>query len=77
MSKDYKYAVVYRDDGPKGMCGQSMSITREWTSVYLFKTEEEALEWLGDNPVRQERQDRKNPRCVICGEGYDDSLKIF
>lgn len=74
MKEEYKklYAVVYRDDGPKGPCGQSMSFTRKWTRVYLFNTEDEALKWKGSNPIAE---GRKNPYYAICGEGYDDSVK--
>lgn len=39
-------AVVYRDDGPGGPCGQSCHTTSPWTRVYLFNTEDEAREWL-------------------------------
>ncbi len=28
--------AVYKDDGPKGICGQSMSITRKFSSLFIF-----------------------------------------
>ena len=71
--KTNRYAVVYRDNGPGGPCGQSMSTTRNWTRVYLFNTEQEALEWIRDNPIGKGRE---NPQYVICGEGYDDTIEF-
>lgn len=67
-----KYAVVYRDDGPKGACGQSMSVTRKWTYVFLFNTEDEALRWMSQNPI--DKNSRKNPHYAVCGNGYYDSI---
>jgi len=34
------YGLVYEDDGPMGICGQSCSITCPWKKLYLFENEE-------------------------------------
>lgn len=34
------FAVIYEDDGPNGICGQSCSVTNPWKKLYLFKSEE-------------------------------------
>ncbi len=34
------YAVVYKDDGPSGICGQSCSITTPWVRLYLLSSYE-------------------------------------
>jgi hypothetical protein len=39
------YAIVYLDDGPSGICGQSMDTTSPHTRVFLFHSEGEALAW--------------------------------
>jgi len=38
-----KYFVHYKDDGPSGVCGQSMSITMPWDKLYLIKVDENGL----------------------------------
>ena len=72
--KTNRYAVVYRDNGPGGPCGQSCSITRLWTKVYLFHSEKDALEWIGANPIGS---GRKDAHYAICGNGYDDSIVMI
>lgn len=39
--KDGNVLAIYYDDGPSGLCGQSMSITCPYMSIHLFDTEEE------------------------------------
>lgn len=38
MSKENKitYYIAYKDDGPKGICGQAMSITSPWNKLIIF-----------------------------------------
>ena len=44
--------AVYRDDGPSGICGQSMEITCPHTAIHIFKSEEEFWTFVRDNPGR-------------------------
>jgi len=34
------FGLVYEDDGPSGICGQSVDITIPWKKLYLFDDEE-------------------------------------
>lgn len=58
------YAVVYRDDGPIGVCGQSGITTSPHTRVYLFDTENKMREWIQLNSHNIPK--RRNSRLVIC-----------
>lgn len=55
-------AIVYTDNGPRGACGQSCSITSSWTHVYLFSSVHEAREWLKTAPVMSHRN---RPRWIL------------
>lgn len=61
------YALLYLDDGPKGPCGQCMSITSPWRRLYLFDDYEEM--WLFSKTLCLDKCGRKNPRLeLIDGE---------
>lgn len=36
--------VVYTDDGPRGICGQSMSVTAPHTYIFIYKDEKSFLD---------------------------------
>ncbi len=65
------FAVVYTDEGPKGISAQSCSITSSWTMVFLFSSEVAAKKFISKLPVG-----RKNPRCEMVsdcdGDGYGE-----
>lgn len=54
-----KFAVVYADDGPNGICGQSCSITNPWSRLHLFDSEEKMRDFC--RKVESDRV-RKNSR---------------
>jgi len=33
------FALIYRDDGPRGICTQCGSVTSPWEKLFLFETE--------------------------------------
>lgn len=52
----------YRDDGPSGPCGQTVSVTSPWSRLYRYEREEDALAFMRfvrDHPARI---GRRNPR---------------
>ena len=53
------FAVVYEDDGPSDICGQSLSITCAWHKLYLFETEETMKSFIKEV---YEKKSRKNAR---------------
>lgn len=63
------FAVVYEDDGPNGICGQSCSITNPWKKLYIFETEERMREFLRNV---EESKSRKNSR--VSGLFYPSEL---
>lgn len=53
---DKLFAVVYQDDGPNGICGQSCSTTNPWNKLYLFESVEEMMDFVrkvGANKARR------------------------
>ena len=46
------YLVIYTDEGPAGICGQSTSITCPLVYVWAFNTEDEAYELAATKPGR-------------------------
>lgn len=63
------FAVVYEDDGPNGICGQSCSITNPWKRLYVFETEEKMREF-----CRKVENDRARRNSRITGVFYPDNL---
>ena len=43
---EWMFAVIYEDDGPSGMCGQSTLTTSPWKRLYLFKSESKMRKFL-------------------------------
>ena len=53
------YYYIYQDDGPLGICGQSMSITRPWRQLWISNR------YVTDYEMKEELRkisSRKNPR---------------
>jgi hypothetical protein len=59
-----KVMLVYSDEGPKGICGQSMNITCPWTDVYVFDSEDELYAWTRGKTFGT---GRRKPRITVCG----------
>jgi hypothetical protein len=52
----------YRDDGPSGPCGQTVSTTAPWSRLYHYENEDDAvafMRYVRDNPLKL---GRRNPR---------------
>lgn len=70
--------VHYSDEGPLGICGQSMSITSNWNKLYKFKNYEDFKE-IVERMVNITH--RKNPKVFgIWGDGkhegyFDEVIK--
>jgi hypothetical protein len=64
------FAVIYEDDGPNGICGQSCSITNPWKQLYVFETEEKMREF--SRRVENDRS-RKNSRITYLFYPYSIS----
>ena len=55
------FYYVYKDDGPLGVCGQSMEITKSWSKLFVSEREITNQDWkdqLGKTTTR------KNPRII-------------
>ena len=63
--------VIYQDDGPKGFCGQSMSITCPWHKLYRLK-DYDAFRVFRDHI--ESIASRANPRIV---GAFDDTEAEF
>lgn len=63
------FAVVYTDEGPSGICGQAMSITRPWTRIWLFSSEQTMHAFLKvQEPVKTGR--KKARWTTVYPKGY-------
>lgn len=66
----------YKDDGPNGFCGQSMSITCKFNKLYIFNKREDFKRFESD---LKKYKGRKNPRIeYVWEEGYakEDVIEI-
>ena len=63
--------AIYKDDGPLGFCGQSMSITCSWEHLYRLKSYDDLLA-LRDN--LETVKSRKNPRIIAAFDDTDPEL---
>jgi hypothetical protein len=52
--------AIYDDDGPNGICGQSMSITCRWHKLYIFDKHEDFKTF--EDKVLNSRTSRKRDR---------------
>lgn len=63
----------YRDDGPSGPCGQSMSITAPWSRLYTYENEDDAHAYVAFLSCRTEHAGRRRPR--IEAHWYDEHIR--
>ena len=68
------YAVVYKDDGPSGICGQSCSITSPWTHLYLFSNYKAVKDFI--DKIKNQTG-RKNARVEFVFHPHPDANEIF
>ena len=58
---------IYRDDGPSGPCGQSMSTTCSHTALHVFRSEYEMRLFLEAHKFRNGK--RHSLHYLVVGEG--------
>lgn len=60
---------IYTDKGPKGPCGQSVSMTCNHTSVHIFRDEDTMREWVSEHRKALSSGKQAEVRFVVVGEG--------
>lgn len=73
MSKAIGAVVVYRDDGPSGMCGQTVQCSHPHRRAWLCHSEEQARQ-IVETIAKFDRQSRINARWDIITPGDEDGL---
>lgn len=63
--------AIYKDDGPLGFCGQSMSITCSWEHLYRLKSYDDLRAF---RDKLETVKSRKNPRIIAA---FDDTEPEF
>ena len=63
--------AIYKDDGPLGFCGQSMSITCSWEHLYRLKSYDDLRAF---RDTLETVRSRKNPRIIAA---FDDAEPEF
>ena len=63
--------AIYKDDGPKGMCGQSMSTTCPWEHLYRLKNYDDFRAF---REMVEKSTARRNPRIIAA---FDDTEPEF
>ena len=52
----------YKDDGPSGPCGQTVSVTSPWSRLYRYEREEDAVAFIRYLKAHPLDFGRRNPR---------------
>lgn len=65
--------LVYRDDGPSGMCGQTVECTRPHMQVWLCRSEEQARQ-IAKTAAQFASRTRRHVRWNIVTPGNEDGL---
>lgn len=73
MKESNLIALIYTDQGPKGICAQSCTITNNWLQIHLFDDEDKARAFCKKTGLPN---GRKKPQWDIVseteGDGYDN-----
>lgn len=72
------YALVYVDDGPAGVCGQSCNITTPWHHLYIFTSYKAMREFAEKIEQAKYKGPRRNPRVeyIFCPQPEVDQISV-
>lgn len=68
--------AVYTDEGPTGMCGQSMSVTCPHTTILWFKTYDDFLAYFEKHEMRHGKKSQLR-YCVIGEYGVPGTFTLI